>query len=132
MSVHNDVGAMGEEMVKRHLAQVSPVRPGRAGDLRFHGVEVEVKTARPSLYNGSSHGYQFLLNKPGHCNLDGVDVVVLICLDDDCEPVATYVLPAERLRKRKKVTIPRSLRSPYNVFQDRWDVIAEAVIGSTD
>lgn len=129
MSAHNDVGTLGEHLVAQHLAQISPVHPGRDGDLQFHGIEVEVKTARPSLYNGTHRGYQFLLNKPGHTNLSGVDVVVLLCLSDDCEPVATYILPVariRRLRKLTKVTIPLSLNSPYSVFRDRWDVIAEA------
>ncbi len=128
MSAHNDVGHLGEHLVARHLAQVSPVQPGRAADLRFHGVEVEVKTARPTLYNGRSRGYQFLLKKAGHTNLDNADVVILVCLDDECNPVATYVCRANQLRNRTKVTIPLSLRSPYNVWRDRWEIIAEEFV----
>ena len=129
MSLHNDVGAFGEALTRETLAQIAPVQDGQAADLRFCGMEIEVKTARPSLYNGQTRGYQFLLKKRdqyGVTNFRKADVLVLICLNEALDPVATYVLPTALLRDRKKITIPASLSTRYDVFRNRWDVIAEA------
>jgi len=129
MAAHNDTGVLGEQLVAAHLSQVAPVETGYAADLRFCTVEIEVKTARPSLYNGKTRGYQFLLKKRNHTDFRKADVLVLICLDDDLDPVATYVLPTHRLPdKRQKITIPLSLRSPFDVFRDRWEIIADSYV----
>jgi hypothetical protein len=129
MALHNDTGMLGEQLVATHLSQVAPVEKGYAADLRFRNVEIEVKTARPSLYNGKTRGYQFKLFDPGHTDFGRADVLVLICLDDNLDPVATYVLPTSLLpEKRTKITIPRSLKTPFDVFRDRWDVIADVYV----
>lgn len=128
MGAHNDVGAFGEALTRYTLAQVAPVQDGRVADLLCLGVEVEVKTATPSLYNGQTRGYQFLLRKKGHTDHRKADVIVLICLDEELRPLAVYVVPAVRLQNCSKVTIPRSLRTPFGVFRDRWDVIADAYV----
>ena len=126
MALHNDTGLLGELLVARHLSQVAPVQDGQSADLRFQGVEIEVKTALPSLYNGRTLGYQFLLSKRGHTNFRKADVLVLICLSEDIEPVATYVIPTANLRNRTKLTIPLNLGTRLAKYRDRWDVIAEA------
>ncbi|MBN2390737.1 MAG: hypothetical protein JXR84_08440 [Anaerolineae bacterium] len=131
MSLHNDVGAFGEALTRETLAQIAPVQDGQAADLRFCDVEIEVKTARPSLYNGQTRGYQFLLKKRdryGATNFRKADVLVLICLNDDLDPIATYVLPTSRLKDRKKITIPASLKTPFDVFRDRWEIIADEYV----
>lgn len=131
MSTHNDVGAFGEKLTRATLAQIAPVEDGQAADLRCHGVEIEVKTARLSLYNGKTRGYQFLLTKQdryGVTDFRKADVLVLICLDEQLDPLAVYILPTSRLRDRTKITIPASLISPYNVFRDRWEVIADEYV----
>lgn len=129
MALHNDTGMLGEQLVAAHLGQVAHVEKGYAADLRFCNVEIEVKTARPSLYNGTTRGYQFKLFDPGHTNFKRADVLVLICLDDDLDPVATYVLPTSMIpEKRTKITIPLSLRSPFNVFRNRWEIIADVYV----
>ena len=129
MAAHNDVGAVGEALTRQHLAQVAPVQRSAVADVQCNGVEIEVKTATPSLYNGKTRGYQFKLYDPGHTDFKRADVLVLICLDDAANPAAVYVLPTSRLPdKRTKITIPLSLRSPFNVFRDRWDVIADVYV----
>lgn len=131
MASHNDTGVLGEQFVAAHLSQVAPVQSGQAADLRFCDVEIEVKTARLSLYNGKTRGYQFLLVKHdryGVTDFRNADVLVLICLDEQLDPAATYILPTVRLRDRKKITIPASLRSPFNVFRDRWEIIADEYV----
>lgn len=126
MGVHNDTGTLGEHLVATHLRQVAPVQAGQAADLRMLDVEIEVKTARPSLYNGHTLGYQFLLRKPKHTDFRKSDVLVLLCLDSACEPVAVYVVPTANLRNRTKLTIPLSLDTRLATYRNRWDVIAEA------
>jgi hypothetical protein len=131
MALHNDTGLLGEQLVAAHLSQVSPVETGQAADLRFCDVEIEVKTARLSLYNGKTRGYQFLLDKHdqyGATDFRKADVLVLICLDDHLDPIAAYILPTDRLQDRKKITIPANLRSPFNLFRDRWEIIADVYV----
>jgi hypothetical protein len=132
MALHNDVGTRGEQLIAAHLAQVAPVTPGRTADLCFAGgIEVEVKTSRATLYAGrrQKRGYQFLVEKRGHTSFRNADVLVLICLDDSLNPVATYVLPTAMLRDRQKITIPLNLSSPFNLYRDRWEIIAEVYDG---
>ncbi len=127
MGQHNEVGALGEYLTATHLAQAGPVTAGRA-DMCFAGtVEVEVKTSRVTKYNGNGgYGYQFLLEKRGHTSVRHADVVILICLDDALEPVASYVIPVWRLKTRTKITIPVSFISPFSMFRDAWCVVAAA------
>lgn len=129
MAAHNDIGAFGEALTRQTLAQVAPVSPSAVADMAFRGVEIEVKTAKPSLYNGKTLGYQFKLRDPGHTDFTHADVLVLICLDDNLDPVASYVLPTSYLPEmRTKITIPLNLRSPFNIFRERWDVIADVYV----
>jgi len=130
MGLHNDVGALGEQLIAVHLTQIAPVQPSRVADMNFYGVQIEIKTSRATLYNGQTRGYQFLLEKCGHTNLRNVDVLILICLDDNLDPVATYILPPAFVllmvrEDRKKITIPLNLSSPLHIYRDRWTVIAD-------
>jgi hypothetical protein len=130
MSRHNIVGQMGEELVAQLLSQVGKVAPGDEADLNFEGVEIEVKTATPSNYNGAgARGYQFCLRRAGKTDVRKADVVVLICLNDDLAPRAAYVLPVDLLRcDRSKISVPFSLDTRLAPYRDRWDVIADAVL----
>lgn len=131
MGLHNDVGNLGEYLVKRHLSQVAPCTTGKRSDLRFEGVEVEVKTSRATLYNGHTFGYQFLLSKDdqyGKTDFRESDVLVLLCLDDDCNPVATFVVPTREVRNRTKITIPLSLKTRFAKYRDRWGKTFETVL----
>jgi len=129
MALHNEVGALGEALVREALATVGRVDKGRS-DVRFEGVEIEVKTARPSRYNGVTWGYQFLLVKRdafGRTDVRKAQVLVLVCLDFAGAPRAVLVLPVTAVGERKKVTVPLDLQGQWREYLGRWDVIAEEV-----
>lgn len=65
MAVHNDLGAWGERVIAQQLGQVGQVQRGQTADLRLAGIEIEVKTARPSRYNGRNLGYHSACIAPG-------------------------------------------------------------------
>ncbi len=120
---HVELGAWGEHLVARLLAQAGQVEPGQHGDLRFEGaVEIEVKAARPSRADRDRKRprYQFCLRRDGHTNLDDVDAVVLVLY-----PEATcYVIPAAELPSQRVVKIgPRDSRLAD--YRERWELLAE-------
>lgn len=131
MAAHNDVGRFGEALTRALLAQIAPVEVGKAADLRFLDVEIEVKTARPTLYNGVNPGYQFKLFEVGKTDYRKAAVLVLICLDEANQPIASYVIPTAHLRPRRKLTIPRNLSTRLEMYRERWDIIADVQQGET-
>lgn len=133
MATHNEVGARGEFEVYSILSQIGTVSFDAKADLCFEGVEIEIKTARPSRYANRENGYhyQFCLQKKGHTNFTKADVLILICLDMQGKPRTAFVIPTEQLRRdRKKLTIPYSLDTRLNSYRERWEVIAQYAEGA--
>jgi hypothetical protein len=121
MAAHNDLGAWGENLVRRTLEQVAPVGPGQRADLRCEGLEIEVKTARPSRSDRDRPNprYQFCLNREGRRGFRA-DVLVLVLA-----PVGTcYVVPAEEVPETRVLKLgPRSTR--LAAYEERWEVLAD-------
>lgn len=126
MAAHNLTGNYGEALIWQMFAQENiPVQRGQRADLNVAGVEIEIKTARPSRY-GKTIGYQFLIQKPGHTTHLHAQIVVLLCLDYDNQPRAAYVVPTEHIRSdRQKYTVPYTLNTRLAEYADRWELIAE-------
>lgn len=127
---HTDIGNYGEARVKELLESAGiEVEFGGPADLLLEGsIPLEVKTAKHSAYNGSSHGFQFCIDREGHTSLKGV-AVVLLCLTPSGEEVF-FIIPANIVGKRKKLGIgkdPLAYRGMWSQYRDRWDLIAQAV-----
>jgi hypothetical protein len=133
MAAHNDIGAYGETLVMERLAQIAPVAPGSMADVLFMNCEIEVKTARPSRYNGKrSLGYQFSLRRPGHSEVRA-PVVVLVCLPLSSPEYTAFVIPAEKLEGLAKVAVPLDIEGYAGLwapYRERWEVIADFVGGN--
>ena len=124
MSAHTELGAWGEAYVAALLAQVAPVEPAQRADLRWMGLEIEVKTARPTKPTDHHHRrprYQFLLRKRGHSEQRG-DVVILVLADTRI----CYVLPAAVVGARRKLVLPVQARKDglWAEYRERWDLLA--------
>lgn len=121
---HIEVGAYGEMLVYQVLSETGgAVGLGDGADVTFEGVKIEVKTAKPSKYNGRTLGYQFCLSKPGHTDFKKSDV--LIPLDEHGKPRAAYVIPTGKLRDRAKLTMPLSLDTRFSVYREAWELLAD-------
>jgi hypothetical protein len=126
MSPHLELGQFGEDFVAKMLSDVGDVTTSGPADLELMGCHIEVKTARPSKYNGNGGiGYQFLLKKRGHTNFTKADILILLCVKNGT-PHAAYVIPTDKLRSdRKKLTIPLSLNTRLAPYRDAWELIAD-------
>jgi hypothetical protein len=128
---HTELGAMGEAFVYRKLvgAGLAVEFGDEAGpDLVAEGVPVEVKAARAGRYRtGNYRGYQFCLHRDGRNGVKAAVVVLLCYWDVASEPVA-FVVPAERLGKRRKVVItgePWTYGGMWRRWYRRWETIGE-------
>jgi hypothetical protein len=128
MSAHTDVGKYGEVWVARVLARVGHVQMGGPADLEFEGVALEIKTARLSIINGhGARGYQFCLRRDGgKTDYRKADVLILIALNQVCQPKAVFVIPVDDIDENKKITMPPDLSSEWAPYLDRWDLLADA------
>ncbi len=123
---HIEVGAYGEMIVYQLLSETgATVALGDGADVTFEGIKIEVKTAKPSKYNGKTLGYQFCLYKPGKTDFRKSDVLVLIPLDEDGKPRAAYIIPTDKLRDRAKLTMPLSLDTRFSVYREAWEILAD-------
>ena len=135
---HVTVGRLGEAFVADNLRYAGlEVQPGQRADLRAlvdgRAIEIEVKTARPSNYDGrGTLGYQFTLYKTHYgrrvkTDARRADVIVLICLDHAATEVrAVYILPARTCDTRRTISLPLSLNSThFDVYRDAWNIIAD-------
>ncbi len=123
---HVELGAYGEMLVYQVLQETGGrVTLGGGADVIFEGIKIEVKTAKPSKYNGQTLGYQFCLSKPGHTDFRKSDVLVLIPLDENDNPRAAYVIPTSVIGKRKKITMPMSLGSRFVDYREAWELLAD-------
>lgn len=134
---HNELGAMGETYVYRVLSGLGlSVTPcdGGGPDLLIEGMPVEVKAARPRPYRtGASIGYQFCLHRDGRNGVQAPVVILLCYWNDDADPVA-FVVPSDRLGKRRKVTIPGApwaYSGRWARWYRRWETLADVLDGDT-
>lgn len=124
MAAHNLTGAYGEALIARKLATIAPVQPAHRADLRWMGLEIEVKTARMSFSDRDRRAgiYNFCLTKPGHTDHTAADVVILVLADTG----VVYVIPTADLVGRRKLRLsPR--RSKYDVYRDAWERLGELI-----
>lgn len=129
MAAHNEVGEYGETTVARLLSNVSDVqRPGQRADLRFEGLEIEVKTSTISSCNGKGiTGYQFCLEKTGHTTLEKADVLILVCVSLEPE---FFIIPAGIVEQRRKIYIPVNVEQYTGIwsqYRNNWETLAGIV-----
>lgn len=123
MSAHTELGAWGEAYVAARLADVAPVEPAQRADLRWMGLEIEVKTAR-AIRRGDGKGrarWHFCLRRAGHTEQRG-DVVVLVL----AETGRCYVIPATALRGQRIVCIGHQT-GQFTEYAERWELLADLV-----
>lgn len=127
---HVAIGQYGEALVREMLSSVAPVEDGPS-DMRWMGCDIEVKTARPSNYNGmGTLGYQFFLRGKRRHKTDyrKADVLVLIGLDCEGQPALCYVLPVEMLRDDRRILkIPLTGSARLAEYRDAWELLARYV-----
>jgi hypothetical protein len=110
MSQHTDLGHWGESFIASLLHQATGIQAlsGRQADLNFGGTEIEVKTAKPSNFNGDgAQGYQFCITREGHTQLKA-PLLILVCVRPwDPENPEVFVIPAKYVRpKLRKIGLP--------------------------
>lgn len=134
MARHNETGALGEHLVATLLRQARiSVAPSSIADLRVEGVEIEVKTARPSFYRPGRRGFQFSLERRGHSQLRA-QALVLVALQeaeaDGDELAVFFVIPAAVVAGRRKLAITNhdalAYSGRWSAYRGRWETIAEA------
>jgi hypothetical protein len=126
MALHNETGKLGEALVRAVLTQVGPVEESTVADLRFAGLEIEVKAALPSRYDARGlPGFQFCLHRAGR-NGVRADVVILLAISDGA--VVPFVMPAAVVGERPKVTVygnPLAYNGQWARWRARWETLAE-------
>jgi hypothetical protein len=121
MADHNELGKFGEQLVAQRLSEIAPVEPAQAADLRWQGIEIEVKTstARVRKERPNSYRYQFCLQRKGHCQVRAPIVVLVAAAPAGFQ---CYIVPADQLRGLKHVYLgPRGGR--LEKFRERWEII---------
>lgn len=129
MAAHTDLGAWGEAYVAGKLATAGKVQPGVRADLRFLGLEVEVKTARPSRADPDRRRprYQFCLRREGHHTDMHGDVLVLVLAPEG----TCYVIPREDVPDVRILRLgPRTTR--LDPYLENWEVLADLVGDEVD
>ncbi|MCK9629248.1 MAG: hypothetical protein M0R37_11750 [Bacteroidales bacterium] len=129
MALHNETGKLGEALVRAILAQAGPVEHSAVADVRFAGLEIEVKAGGPCRYSKAAYlGYQFSLERQGHSTLTA-DVLVLVAFDAGRTRATYFVIPAAEIAGRKKLALPTTRPEHYQgqwaQWRDRWETLAE-------
>lgn len=131
MAAHNETGALGEQLVATLFRETRiSVTASPVADLRVEGVDIEVKTARPSFYRPGWRGFQFSLERRGHSQLKG-RALVLVALQEspEGELAVFFVIPAAAVAGRRKLAIPNCNALAYSgrwaQYRGRWETIAE-------
>jgi len=128
-----ELGTLGEYHVWKALRSTG-LRVEFAGcaDLLVEdSLAIEVKTARLSTYKPGRKGYQFCLHRKGQ-GRKGIQapVVVFLCADASGNLHDAYIIPADELQGKRKVTIP-SEPDMYNgylaQYRENWEIIADFV-----
>ena len=130
MAQHNETGKFGESVVRAVLEQVGPVEDSTVADLRFAGLEIEVKAALPSRYDARGlPGFQFCLHRAGR-NGVRADVVILLAIGGGV--IVPFVMPAAVVGEHPKVTVPGLDPLTYNgqwaQWRGRWETLAEVLM----
>jgi len=128
MAAHTDLGNFGEQWIAAILGDIAPVEPGARADLRFLGLELEIKTARPRPYrSGNDLGYQFCLTRDGHTDHTKADIVILLCLTPDLT-IYPYIIPAGQIGDRRKIVIPtpdpETYTGQWSPWLAKWEILA--------
>jgi hypothetical protein len=124
------IGRTGEQLLADILAPLGPVEPGRRADLRWRGIEIEVKTARLRRYRDDERlGYQFCLRRTQHTDVGHADIVCLICLPHypQAKEASFFWIPADHLPGRHLV-IPShapKYQGRWSTYRERWDILEE-------
>jgi len=126
MAEHTQLGAWGEDLVLAmfHQAGIAAQRGGPADLVLEGGIALEVKTAKPSRYNGRRWGFQFCIQRDGHTSLKAA-AVVLVCAGED--GIEFFIIPAHQVGQRRKLGIGANLAGytgRWAAFRNRWEVIA--------
>lgn len=128
MGLHNEVGRMGEAFVREVLRQVGPVETSTVADLRFAGLEIEVKTARETRINQRRRGFQFCLWRDGRSGMRG-DVVILLALHQT--RVIPFVIPADAVSGQRMIVLagddPEAYAGKWALYRDCWETLIEAI-----
>ena len=122
MSAHNTLGVWGEHYVAAKLATIAPIEPARRADLRWLGVEIEVKTARAT--RSPQHRalrWQFCLHRQGRAGLQA-DVVILVLAETE----RCYIIPATRLHGQRKICIG-SRPNQFTDYAEKWETLADLI-----
>lgn len=132
---HTDLGTLGEFYVARMLAYAGlAVEMGGPADLLVEGMPVEVKAARRGTYRSkmktwsNDQGYQFCLRRDGHTEIRA-PVVILLCYNDLIQDPVAFIIPSQKLGRRRKVTIPgkdpKKYAGQWCKFREAWIVCAD-------
>lgn len=125
MAAHNELGAWGEAYVAHRIQTElgGQVCAGIFADLRWQGVEIEVKTAKPSIYNGQkARGFQFCIKRRGRQGLLG-EVLVLVHVVKG-KPVTSLVIPAKDVGQRSMIKVPFDIASSrYAAYENQWPLL---------
>lgn len=118
MAAHNDLGTWGEQWVARALYEMTGilVQESPVADLRFLNVDLEVKTARISKYNGKAPGFQFCIQREGHTELKA-PILILLCVHGPRE-IHAFVIPANHVEDRCKINIPGDVSAYGGIWQN--------------
>ncbi len=127
MAAHTELGAWGEALIVEMFRQVGieAQRGGPADLLIEGGIALEVKTAKPSKYDGKHSGFQFCIDRAGHTSLKAA-AVILVCVGDAGPEF--FIIPAREVGNRRKLGVGVDLaeyKGRWAAFRDKWDVIAE-------
>jgi hypothetical protein len=127
MAEHTQLGAWGEDLVLAmfHQAGIVAQRGGPADLVIEGGIALEVKTAKPSRYNGRQAGFQFCIEKAGHASLKAA-AVVLVCVGDGATEF--FIIPAREVGNRRKLGVGVDLaeyKGRWAAFRNKWELLAE-------
>lgn len=126
MAEHTQLGAWGEDLVLAmfHQAGIEAQRGGPADLLIEGGIALEVKTAKPSRYDGRRLGFQFCIDRAGHTSLKAA-AVVLVCVGD--AGIEFFIIPAREVGNRRKLGVGVDVaeyKGRWAAFRNRWEIIA--------
>jgi hypothetical protein len=122
MARHTELGAWGEDLVRQRLEAVAPVEAGERADLQVEGIEIEVKTARPSRSDRDRRRprYQFCLRREGHhTDMHGDVLVLVLAPERTCYVIPRAEVPHVRVLKLGPCT------ERWEPYREAWWVLAD-------
>lgn len=135
MTSNQIIGDIGERLTLnrlRNLGRAKRQTVRHCGDIEVDNIRVEVKTAKPSKVNAVYKGWQFCLRRQDHTDISHSQFVILLCLNDDNEPVHVFVIPVDVLRQdRRKISVIEGKSTKWHSWKGRFDLI-EAALSEND